>query len=79
MNWLARLFEVHLFFRRSVILIMLWMNYDITHVTKEYVMLATEIGLSSMDIISVGSVIQAPFLAVLGYTLKRYNDVRCYK
>ena len=76
MTWLADLFEKHLFFRRSVIVAVLWMNYDITHVTKEYVMYATQLGVTGTDIVLVGGVLQAPFLAVLAYTLKKYNDIR---
>lgn len=76
MKWLVDLFEKHLFFRRSVVVSVLWMNYDITHITKDYVMYATEVGVSGTDVVLVGGVLQAPFLAVLAYTLKKYNDIR---
>ena len=76
MTWLADLFEKHLFFRRTVVTVTLWLNYDITHATKDYVMYATELGVTGTDIVLVGGMIQAPFLAVLAYTIKKYNDIR---
>lgn len=79
MTFIGKLFEEHMLFRRCVILILLWTNYAITYITFDYVIYATYMGVSGTDIVLAGGVIQAPFLAVLSYTIKKYNDVRCQK
>lgn len=48
----------------------------VTNRTLEYVILATNKGVAGLDIVAVATVIQAPFIALLGYTFNLYAKDR---
>jgi hypothetical protein len=78
MGKITRGFQEHYLFRRLVLAIELALLFWITDLTVTYVMYATDKGESGAGIAAVAAVLQAPFIALLGYSFKRYSGDRCH-
>ena len=73
---IANQFEHYHLFRRLVLLIELAMLVYVTQVSLQYIMYATSKGVPGAEILMVVGGLQAPFVALLGYSFKIYAKAR---
>lgn len=76
MYWIKEQFEQNRLFRRLIIAVQFPLLIYVTHLTQQYILYATQLGVAGHDIVLVGGALQAPFIALLGYSFKVYSQSR---
>lgn len=69
-------FEKHFLFSRGMIFTQVMVNFWVTGLSFDYIMFATEKGVSGAEIVMVAGALQAPTALVLGYLFKLYTNYR---
>ena len=76
MTWWCRQFEEHHLFRRIVLLLQLVMVVYVTQLSFVYATHALEHAQGTAYVVGVIGVIQAPIIALMGYSFKIYSTHR---
>lgn len=76
MTWWCRQFEQYHLFRRLVLLIEMAMLIYVTQISFKYILYATSLSVPGVEIVMVVGALQAPFIALLGYSFKIYSQHR---